>query len=62
MKPVFITALGARSSRPTIVKIHDRPNANTTTSAIARTTPPTPPAASKPMITPSTTTIVEAIT
>ena len=62
MKPVFMTALGARMSSPTIVKIHDRPNANSTTSRIARITPLGPPAASKPMMKPSTTTTVEAMT
>ena len=42
MKPAFITALGERSSSPSVVKTHDRPKEKTTTSASAATTPPTP--------------------
>ena len=42
MKPAFMTALGVRISSPSVVKTHDSPNANTTTSAIAASTPGTP--------------------
>jgi hypothetical protein len=42
MKPAFITALGVRSSSPSVVKTHDRPKAKTITSASAATTPGTP--------------------
>ena len=42
MKPAFITALGVRSSSPSVVNTHDSPNANTSTSAIAATTPGSP--------------------
>ena len=43
MKPAFITAFGARSSRPSVVKAHERPKAKATTTSIAPTTPSTPP-------------------
>jgi hypothetical protein len=62
MKPVFMTALGARISSPIVVNAHDRPNANRAISPIAASTPMTPPSASKPMIKPSTTTITDATT
>ena len=62
MKPVFMTALGARISRPIVVNAHERPNANTAISPTAATTPSTPPSASKPMINPSATTITDATT
>ena len=42
MKPAFMTALGERSSSPSVVKTHERPKANTITSAIAASTPGTP--------------------
>ena len=42
MKPAFMTAFGVRISRPSVVKTHDSPNANTITSASAASTPPTP--------------------
>jgi hypothetical protein len=42
MKPAFMTALGDRIRRPSVVKAHERPKANTVTSASAATTPPTP--------------------
>ena len=45
MNPVFMTALGDRMISPTVVKIHDMPNENTTTSTIAPSTPGTPPPA-----------------
>jgi hypothetical protein len=60
MKPPFITALGARSSSPTVVKTHASPNANATTSSIAASTPPTPPSGRKPSAKPTTTTTVPA--
>ena len=42
MKPAFMTALGVRSSRPSVVKTQHSPKANTSISAIAATTPGTP--------------------
>lgn len=42
MKPVFMTALGARINSPTVVKTHDRPRANATTTSAASTTPSAP--------------------
>ena len=42
MKPAFMTALGERISSPSVVNTHERPNAKTTTSASAATTPGTP--------------------
>ena len=60
MKPAFITALGERMTSPSVVKTHERPNANTTTSASAATTPPTPASGSKPRIRPSTMITVPA--
>src|SRR4051812_28674885 len=42
MNPLFITALGLRSSRPSTEKTQDRPNEKSTTRASAATTPATP--------------------
>ena len=39
MKPAFMTAFGERSSRPSVVKTQERPNAKTITSASAASTP-----------------------
>ena len=60
MKPAFMTALGERSSRPIVVNTHERPKANTITSASAATTPPTPASGRNPRITPSTMITVPA--
>ena len=39
MNPAFMTALGERSSSPSVVNTHDRPKANTIVRASAATTP-----------------------
>ena len=54
MKPAFITAFGVRSSSPSVVKTHERPNAKTSTSASAAThARARPPSGRKPRIRPS---------
>ena len=39
MMPMFSTAFGVRMISPSVVHTHDRPNANTSSSATAATTP-----------------------
>ena len=60
MKPAFITAFGDRSNSPSVVNTHDRPKANTTTSASAASTPGAPPSGRKPSARPSRTITVPA--
>src|SRR6266508_2868546 len=56
----LLTALGARSTSPRVVQIHDRPNANTRTSPTAATVPAAPPSGREPSTRPRAMTIVAA--
>jgi hypothetical protein len=62
MKPVFMTAFGARRISPSVVKTHARPKANTTTSRTPASSPARPAPGRKPMISPSATTTDAATT
>jgi len=54
------TELGARSTKPSRVQTHDRPNANARTSPTAASTPPKPPAGRNPRARPSAMTMADA--
>lgn len=57
---ICMTLSGVCIFRPMIVHAHDRLNANTSSSATARSTPSGPPSGRKPRTTPSTTTTSDA--
>jgi hypothetical protein len=44
MKPMLITAFGERRTKPRVIQARDRAEANSTTSAVAASTPAAPPA------------------
>jgi hypothetical protein len=58
---VPITEFGVRRISPRVVKIHPSPDANTSSSRIAASTPGTPPAGRNPSTSPSASTTTDPI-